>query len=242
MAKPLTLTIRGSGGTGGVTVHNDLTSIQGGSSTERYHLELAQHTVATQAATTALNGYLTSTDWNTFNGKQTALGFTPEDVGNKDTSTSLGVSDTKYPSQNAVKSYVDTGLSAKEDVLNKENTTIDTSTTKYPTVNLLKTGLGTKQDILIYKLIEDDYELTLQNNIIVVQNTTSDIILELPSVGYAYKRIFNIVNETDYKVTLFTRYDDKFYNSTSSLELTTKGESIEITAFKGWHILSKFVP
>jgi hypothetical protein len=29
------------------------------------------------AATTSVNGYLTSTDWNTFNGKQAALGFTP---------------------------------------------------------------------------------------------------------------------------------------------------------------------
>ena len=29
------------------------------------------------AATTALSGYLTATDWNTFNNKQSALGFTP---------------------------------------------------------------------------------------------------------------------------------------------------------------------
>jgi hypothetical protein len=36
-------------------------------------------------------------------------------------------------------------LNAKEDVANKENTTIDTSITKYPTVNLLKTGLDTKE-------------------------------------------------------------------------------------------------
>jgi hypothetical protein len=41
------------------------------------------------------------------------LGFTPENVSNKSTSTSLGTSDTLYPSQNAVKTYVDgavTGL------------------------------------------------------------------------------------------------------------------------------------
>jgi len=41
------------------------------------------------------------------NGKQATLAFTPEDVANKSTSTSLGASDTLYPSQNAVKSYVD---------------------------------------------------------------------------------------------------------------------------------------
>jgi hypothetical protein len=33
--------------------------------------------LAIPAATTSVNGYLTSTDWNTFNGKQAALGFTP---------------------------------------------------------------------------------------------------------------------------------------------------------------------
>lgn len=69
-----------------------------------------QSTIKTKlgAATTSVDGYLTSTDWNTFNGKQNALGFTPEDVANKSTNTSLGSSDTLYPSQNAVKTYVDT--------------------------------------------------------------------------------------------------------------------------------------
>lgn len=36
-----------------------------------------------------------------------ALGYTPENVANKSTSTSLGTSDTLYPSQNAVKTYAD---------------------------------------------------------------------------------------------------------------------------------------
>lgn len=56
------------------------------------------------------NGYLTATDWNTFNSKQAALGFTPENVGNKSTSTSLGTSDALYPTQNAVKVYVDNAV------------------------------------------------------------------------------------------------------------------------------------
>ncbi|MFZ4411519.1 MAG: hypothetical protein ACOYOV_00450 [Bacteroidales bacterium] len=41
----------------------------------------------------------------------TALGFTPENVANKSTNTSLGTSDTLYPSQNAVKIYADTAIS-----------------------------------------------------------------------------------------------------------------------------------
>jgi hypothetical protein len=43
-----------------------------------------------------------------------ALGFTPESAANKDTNAALAAnSDTKYPSQKAVKSYVDAGLSTK---------------------------------------------------------------------------------------------------------------------------------
>lgn len=86
----------------------------------------------------------------------TALGFTPENVANKNTSTSLGTSDSLYPTQNAVKTYVDTGLSAKqnslgftpENVANKENTTLDTSTTKYPTNRLVKEAVDAKQNSL----------------------------------------------------------------------------------------------
>ncbi len=62
---------------------------------------------SSQLATAFQNGFLSSTDWSTFNSKQAALGFTPENVANKSTSTSLGTSDTLYPSQNAVKTYVD---------------------------------------------------------------------------------------------------------------------------------------
>lgn len=47
----------------------------------------------------------------------TILGYTPEDVANKSTSTSLGTSNTLYPSQNAVKSYVDTAVSNRVKIL-----------------------------------------------------------------------------------------------------------------------------
>lgn len=54
----------------------------------------------------------TASNWNILN---TNIAYVPEDQANKDTSTSLGTSDTKYPSQNAVKSYIDTGLSGKQE-------------------------------------------------------------------------------------------------------------------------------
>jgi hypothetical protein len=59
------------------------------------------------AASALNNGYLSSTDFTTFNNKQNQLDFIPEDTANKSTSTSLGTSNTLYPTQNAVKSYVD---------------------------------------------------------------------------------------------------------------------------------------
>lgn len=63
-----------------------------------------------QSASGANKGFLTSSDWTTFNNKQAALGFTPENATNKDTDTNLGTSNTLYPTQNAVKTYVDTAI------------------------------------------------------------------------------------------------------------------------------------
>lgn len=61
--------------------------------------------------TTALSGYATQA-WVASQGYITnvvsALGFTPENAANKSTTTTLGTSDTLYPTQNAVKTYIDT--------------------------------------------------------------------------------------------------------------------------------------
>jgi len=66
-------------------------------------------TVTCNVASGTGAGCLSAVDWSTFNGKQDALGFTPENVANKDTDGTLSAnSDTKYPSQKAVKTYADT--------------------------------------------------------------------------------------------------------------------------------------
>lgn len=63
-------------------------------------------------ASGSTSGYLSSTDWNTFNNKQASLGFTPENVSNK--SVNLTSPDnTKYPTTLAVS----TALSGKQDTL-----------------------------------------------------------------------------------------------------------------------------
>ena len=96
-------------------------------------------------------------------GYQAVLGFTPEDVSQKSLSTDLGTSNSLYPSQNAVKVYVDTGLATKqgmlgftaENVANKATATgLGTSNVLYPTQAAVKsyvdTGLATKQASLGY--------------------------------------------------------------------------------------------
>jgi len=64
----------------------------------------------------------------------TALGYTPENQANKSTSTSLGTSDTLYPTQNAVKVYADNLLGNANALVYKG--TIDCSTNPdYPTAD-----------------------------------------------------------------------------------------------------------
>lgn len=50
---------------------------------------------------------ITLANITTWNSKQNALGFTPENVANKSTDINLGTSNLLYPSQGAVKTYVD---------------------------------------------------------------------------------------------------------------------------------------
>ena len=70
------------------------------------------HTFNLPIASASNTGKLSSADWSTFDGKQNALGYTPEDVANKSTTTTLGTSNTLYPTQNAVKTYVDAAVAS----------------------------------------------------------------------------------------------------------------------------------
>jgi hypothetical protein len=65
-------------------------------------LDITANVLSIPAATTSANGYLTSADWNTFYGKQDALGFTAENIINKVTSISGASTATQYPSAKLV--------------------------------------------------------------------------------------------------------------------------------------------
>ena len=70
---------------------------------------------------------------------QAALGFTPENVANKSTSTSLGLSNTLYPTQNAVKVYADSKVT---------DAIVDGVTTIAPSQNAVFDALALKQNTL----------------------------------------------------------------------------------------------
>lgn len=73
-------------------------------------------------ASSSTTGLLTSGDWNTFNNKQNALGFTPENVANKATDLLLP-DNTKYPSTLAVS----TALGTKQDTITGGASSITTA-------------------------------------------------------------------------------------------------------------------
>ena len=58
----------------------------------------ANPNITIQASGATQDGYLSSSDWTIFNGKQNALGFTPENVSNKVTSISAASTNIEYPS------------------------------------------------------------------------------------------------------------------------------------------------
>jgi hypothetical protein len=71
----------------------------------------ANRTLSITQANTSTNGFLSSTDWNTFNGKQPALGYTPENTANKQNSLAVDGTGVKFPTVDAVNnlSMIDRG-------------------------------------------------------------------------------------------------------------------------------------
>ena len=69
------------------------------------------HTFNLPTASATNRGALSSTDWNTFNGKQAALGFTPENTANKQNSLAVDGTGVKFPTVDAVNnlSMIDRG-------------------------------------------------------------------------------------------------------------------------------------
>ena len=71
----------------------------------------ANRTLSIPQSTTSVDGYLSATDWTTFNGKQAALGFTAENTANKQNSLAVDGTGVKFPTVDAVNSlsFIDKG-------------------------------------------------------------------------------------------------------------------------------------
>jgi hypothetical protein len=63
------------------------------------------HTFNLPTASAANRGALSTADWTTFNSKQAALGFTPENAANKQNSLNIDGTGTKFPTVDALNSY-----------------------------------------------------------------------------------------------------------------------------------------
>lgn len=144
----------GGGGSGITSINGDTTAIQtlsvGTSGTDFNIVDdgLGDHEFNLPTASAINRGALSTTDWSTFNGKQNALGFTPENVANKQNSLAVDGTGVKYPTVDSVNS----GLSGKqntlgftaEDIANKSSSYTASSTTTYANTKALVDGLLTK--------------------------------------------------------------------------------------------------
>jgi hypothetical protein len=78
-----------------ITLHNNLAGLEGGGSGVFNHLSAAAYTIATTQASAGVTGYLSGTDWSTFNSKQAALTFGIADT-NKVQINSASVANGEY--------------------------------------------------------------------------------------------------------------------------------------------------
>jgi hypothetical protein len=131
---------------GGVTSLNGLTAntqyLAVGTSGTDFTINslLDTHTFNLPTASASNRGALSSTDWSTFNGKQNALGFTAENVTNKE-NTTLDTSTTKYPTNRLTKEYADAKVT---------DAITDGVTTIAPSQNAVFDALALKQAALSY--------------------------------------------------------------------------------------------
>ena len=98
------------------------------------------HTFNLPTASATNRGALSSTDWSTFNSKQNALGFTAENVANKE-NTTLDTSTTKYPTNRLTKEYTDSKVT---------DAIVNGVTTIAPSQNAVFDALALKQNSLVY--------------------------------------------------------------------------------------------
>jgi len=119
--------------TGGVTSLNSQTgavTIVAGSSGSDFGINTTTGVITLNLPTASgtVTGKISSTDWAIFNGKQNALGFTPENVANKAT-TLASPDNTKYPTTLAVSNAIAAIPAGVTSVSNSDSTLTVSPTT-----------------------------------------------------------------------------------------------------------------
>jgi len=123
--------------------------------------------ISMAAATTSVNGYLTSTDWNTFNGKQAALGFTPYNATNPSNYIALASAITGYTvGTNTALAATDTLLAGLGKIQGQINARSGTVTSVG--------GTGTVAGLTLTGTVTSSGNLTLGGNL----SITADMIYD----------------------------------------------------------------
>ena len=126
-----------------------------------------------------------------------------EDLTNKDTTTTLGTSDTKYPSQKAVKTYVDTAMSAVPEIVEGtgidiqdigggvksvavDSTLLTTISNSAPKASPTFTGLVTSTDNMLVSNGRFTFDKFFGSPYFTLKNSSSDTqpIISLAGSGY----------------------------------------------------------
>lgn len=172
-------------------------------------------------ATTALRGLLSSTDWNTFNGKQSALGFTPEDVANKATDLSSN-DNTHYPSTAAVQTAINNAVSGQD----YKEACKYASTAALPTVIYSNgsSGVGATLTGAVVGAISIDGSSPIVGNRILIKNQVSTFqngIYTITATGSGIA-VFILTRTTDFdQASEILTGDATFVTSGSTQSATT---------------------
>ena len=144
-------------------------------------LSLSGQQLSLQLATSTQTGALSPTDWVIFYNKQSALGFTPENVANKSTDITLGggsPSTTLYPTQSAVAGYISTSVSTNNitggsaffititgtNIFGKSVSLISTTgSTSFIATSITTNGLLTSGGLSTYNIFAETGSVSINN-------------------------------------------------------------------------------
>ena len=189
---------------------------------------------------TTTNKFVTSAEKTTWNNKQDSLGYTPENVSNKE-NTILDTSTTKYPTNRLVKENLDLKQNSlgytPENVANKStSTTLGTSDTLYPTQNAVKTYVDLNASKIQVISIQNRWTLT---NVNLYYRSRGDfagfnegtlLTAMTGTTDYNSLTQANRSNSSFFYVSNGAKKLDKIYLDVSSTAVTTNNYTIMVVA------------